>query len=752
VPEHNRNRTYRTDTKAMDVHALLAANEHLKVQAAAQEEALKRAEAENKRAIQTALALQQTHREAEEQLRTLRTGFISLDEKHAELEEQSLARQNHLQNCLLQSLAKNAKLAQHAKKLESKCPKSSCMGLQEDKDDVSTVSCGTTTSRADSAVEEVGRTLKLLFAESNPPMNLEAQALWAENKRLKAECEKAQRSKAKLGSQLHAISQSARDKEAELGASAAVAQEFAAAQKRLEVDLIRAREEKKLMEQALVRLPLEAQRRHEEEADRLRAELEASRRNERSLQQAAQDRSQQMDQQYLKDSGAHGICTMQRERESASHAHISAAQALPYCDRYAWPRQRELNRTWQLSPDQDSEFTSREASYLPLNRLSEAHEQHSPGYPLPAGSGYSGTSPQSVGQYFNTALPMPPVVTSATSLSPAHPAQSPPLVKDLDVAQDVGLVEQLLRALRQEREHSKRTERQLEKMTHQSLESAATSATMQRVRDTAEDNSRHESKRHSSRKKEQASSRRKSDVRKSLSSTLPAVSASSDYTESEEKEEEDSSVESGVDKGCHASSEPDTKNILTQENEANRREQQQNCGASLSTREQDQEPDQERESRETRRKKESGRQAERTRQICTLKDESGRNKRVNDEAGASLSAGSTFQEDSSSHGKHCESASEERGGGGGGGGVIANEQLQQVSERLKQVLDAEMRSRGLSGFDLVFQCVSLLLLLSHHTYRLASSPLVSMHCLPVIFVQHDLLSAPSRAFTHSPPP
>ncbi len=125
------------------------------------------------------------------------------------------------------------------------------MGLQEEKDDVSAVSCGTTTSRADSAVEEVGRTLKLLFAESNTQMNLEAQALWAENMRLKAECEKAQRSKAILGSQLHAISQqSARDKEAELGASAAVALDFAAAQKRLEVDLIRAREEKKLMEQA----------------------------------------------------------------------------------------------------------------------------------------------------------------------------------------------------------------------------------------------------------------------------------------------------------------------------------------------------------------------------------------------------------------------------------------------------------------------------------------------------------------------
>ena len=129
-----------------------------------------------------------------------------------------------------------------------------------------------------SAVEGAGRTLKLLFAESNPQMNLEAQALWAENKRLKAECEKAQRSKAKLGSQLHAISQSARDEEDELVASAAVAQEFAAAQKRLEVELLRARDEKRLMEQALVRLPLEAQRRHEEEADRLRAELEASRR------------------------------------------------------------------------------------------------------------------------------------------------------------------------------------------------------------------------------------------------------------------------------------------------------------------------------------------------------------------------------------------------------------------------------------------------------------------------------------------
>jgi len=275
VPEHNRNRTNRTDTKALDVQALLAANEHLRAQAAAQQEALKQAEDENKRAIQTALALQQTHREAEQQLRTLRTGFISLDEKHAELEEQSLARQNHLQNCLLATQPKNSKLAQHAKKLESQVagPKSSVMGLPEEgKEDVSTVSCGTTTSRTDSAVEEVERTLKLLFDESNPKMNLEAQAFWAENKRLKAECEKAQRTKDKLGSQLHAIS---RDKEAELGASAAVAQELAAAQKCLEVDLIRAREEKKLMEQALVRLPLESQRRHEEEADHLRVELEA---------------------------------------------------------------------------------------------------------------------------------------------------------------------------------------------------------------------------------------------------------------------------------------------------------------------------------------------------------------------------------------------------------------------------------------------------------------------------------------------
>jgi hypothetical protein len=82
--------------------------------------------------------------------------------------------------------------------------------------------------------------------------------------------------------------------------------------------------------------------------------------------------------------------------------------------------------------------------------------------------------------------------------------------------------------------------------------------------------------------------------------------------------------------------------------------------------------------------------------------------RPNDEAGASLYAGSTFQEDSSSHGHeiHCESASEEIGGGGGGGGVIANEQLQQVSERLKQVLDAEMRSRGLSGFDLASRLIT----------------------------------------------
>jgi hypothetical protein len=32
-----------------------------------------------------------------------------------------------------------------------------------------------------------------------------------------------------------------------------------------------------------VRLPLEAQRRHEQEADKLRAELEASRRNEEQL-------------------------------------------------------------------------------------------------------------------------------------------------------------------------------------------------------------------------------------------------------------------------------------------------------------------------------------------------------------------------------------------------------------------------------------------------------------------------------------
>jgi hypothetical protein len=98
---------------------------------------------------------------------------------------------------------------------------------------------------------------------------------------------------------------------------------------------------------------------------------------------------------------------------------------------------------------------SAKENLLPLNRLSEAHEQHSPGYPLLAGSGYSGASAQSVGQYFNTALPIPLVVTSATSLSLAHPAKSPPPANDLDVAQDVGLVEQLLRALRQERKHSK---------------------------------------------------------------------------------------------------------------------------------------------------------------------------------------------------------------------------------------------------------------------------------------------------------
>ena len=119
--------------------------------------------------------------------------------------------------------------------------------------------------------------------ETLAKMHDETQALRAENERLKGECESAQLTKSTLDQQLGSALQAALSKDAELAAAAAIAQEHAKAQRRLEADLIAAREQKKLMEQAMVRLPLEAQKRHEAEAERLRNELDSSRRCEEKL-------------------------------------------------------------------------------------------------------------------------------------------------------------------------------------------------------------------------------------------------------------------------------------------------------------------------------------------------------------------------------------------------------------------------------------------------------------------------------------
>ena len=61
------------------MRALLEANKRLKAQVGAQDAAVQRAEAERLRALQTATELQMSLKQSEEQLVTLRSGFLSLD-------------------------------------------------------------------------------------------------------------------------------------------------------------------------------------------------------------------------------------------------------------------------------------------------------------------------------------------------------------------------------------------------------------------------------------------------------------------------------------------------------------------------------------------------------------------------------------------------------------------------------------------------------------------------------------------------
>jgi len=229
----------------VDVRALLAANEQLKA-------AIKMAEAEHIKALQSAVALKAAVKESEEQLATLRIGFISLDEKHTTLQEETWAQQTERQESHLQIRKMkddNETLALRAQELEEE--------LEELRADKQRDSCGTNTSNADSDVREAGRAFgngggaAQLSNDMLSKMTGEAEELRVENERLKADRDSMQQNNTELDKELASVRTMSSAKDAELEASAAVAYEVSMAKQRVEADLIMAREEKKLMEQVI---------------------------------------------------------------------------------------------------------------------------------------------------------------------------------------------------------------------------------------------------------------------------------------------------------------------------------------------------------------------------------------------------------------------------------------------------------------------------------------------------------------------
>jgi hypothetical protein len=167
-------------------------------------------------------------------------------EKHSALQEESRALQKMLQERQRrfdQVQAENAQLQQRVKALEDEAE----LRGQDRRS-----SCGTSTSQADSAISEAGRDLKEREQASSEILAKllgETQILRADcadaaadNERLTASLDELQRSKAVLEAQQEDLKKIALEKDAEIEASAKVAEQ-------LKGDLVVARQEKKLIEQ-----------------------------------------------------------------------------------------------------------------------------------------------------------------------------------------------------------------------------------------------------------------------------------------------------------------------------------------------------------------------------------------------------------------------------------------------------------------------------------------------------------------------
>jgi chromosome segregation ATPase len=237
----------------------MQANEKLKSQLSAQTDALQKAAAEHNRAVSSAASLQASLRESEEQISCLRTGFISLDEKNATLQQEHRALQDELLDCsrrLEEAEADKSRLASHAQELETQVDELRAerekvwAGALTDSKQLHD-SIGTATSQADSAVAHGFRAFES-DGESHEILSKlhdQIQALRSDNERLQAELDDAQFSNDDLIKQLDAAREMVQAKDDELRAAAALAQEVAEAQQRLEADLMSAREEKILMGQ-----------------------------------------------------------------------------------------------------------------------------------------------------------------------------------------------------------------------------------------------------------------------------------------------------------------------------------------------------------------------------------------------------------------------------------------------------------------------------------------------------------------------
>ncbi len=165
-------------------------------------------------------------------------------EKHSALQEESRALQKVLQERQRrfdQVQAESAQLQQRVKALEDEA---------ELRGQGRRCSYGTSTSQADSAISEAGRDLQVPEQASQIARLLgETQTLRADcavaaavNERLTASLDESQGSKAVLQAQLEGLKKIALEKDAEMEASAKVAEQ-------LKGDLVVARQEKKLIEQ-----------------------------------------------------------------------------------------------------------------------------------------------------------------------------------------------------------------------------------------------------------------------------------------------------------------------------------------------------------------------------------------------------------------------------------------------------------------------------------------------------------------------